>query len=52
MKQAFLKAPYLVEVRDVQMPSLAEDEALIDVRACGICGSEENDLRSNAPSVL
>lgn len=46
MKQAFLKAPYLVEVRDVQMPSLAEDEALIDVRACGICGSDLNSAQT------
>ncbi len=46
MKQAFLKAPYLVEIRDVACPEPGEDEALIDVRACGICGSDLNSAQT------
>ena len=42
MKQAFMKAPDLVEIREVEIPPLKADEALIDIRACGICGSDLN----------
>ena len=42
MKQAFLKAPYIVEIRDVPLPPLGDDEVMIDVRACGVCGSDLN----------
>ena len=38
MLQAFMKAPFIVELREVELPELGADEALIDVRACGICG--------------
>ncbi len=48
MKQAFLKVPWLVEIRDVEVPRIREDEALIDVRACGVCGSDVNSAQ-NAP---
>lgn len=42
MKQAFLKAPYQVELRDVELPEMKEDEVMIAVKACGICGSDIN----------
>ena len=42
MLQAFMKAPFIVELREVELPELGADEALIDVRACGICGSDVN----------
>ncbi|MBR4234553.1 MAG: alcohol dehydrogenase catalytic domain-containing protein [Clostridia bacterium] len=46
MKQAFLKAPYKVEIRDTEIPELDDDGALIDVRACGICGSDLNTAQT------
>ena len=46
MKQAFLKAPYMVEVRDVALPEPGEDEAVIEVKACGICGSDMNSAQT------
>ena len=46
MKQAFLKAPFLIEIRDVPKPRPAADEALIRVKACGVCGSDVNTART------
>jgi L-iditol 2-dehydrogenase len=46
MKQAFLKAPWQVEIRDVEPPIPGDDEALIDVKACGICGSDLNSAQT------
>ena len=46
MKQAFLKAPWLVEIRDTEPPIIGDDEALIDVKACGICGSDLNSAQT------
>ena len=48
MKQAFLKAPFTVEIRDVETPSIKEDEVLIEVKACGICGSDINSAYTTA----
>lgn len=42
MKQAFLKAPFQVEIRETALPRLGDDEALISVKACGLCGSDIN----------
>ena len=42
MKQAFLKAPFLVEIRNTELPPLGEDEALVGIKACGVCGSDLN----------
>lgn len=42
MKQVFLKAPFQVEIRDTALPRLGDDEALISVKACGVCGSDIN----------
>ena len=46
MKQAFLKAPFLIEIRDVPVPEIKSDEALIRVKACGLCGSDINTART------
>ena len=42
MKRAFLKAPYQVEIRDVTLEPLGADEVILDVKACGVCGSDVN----------
>ena len=34
------KGKGLVEIRDVSSPSIGDSEVLIDVRACGICGTD------------
>lgn len=48
MKQAFLKAPFQVEIREVELPAIKENEVLISVKACGICGSDINTAQAAA----
>jgi len=40
MKAAMFQAPYTITVEDVPMPQIGPDEVLIDVEACGICGTD------------
>lgn len=40
MKAAYLKAPRQFEVRDIELREIAEDEVLVDVKACGFCGHD------------
>ena len=40
MKAAYLKAPRLFEVRDVELRPISEAEVLVDVKACGFCGHD------------
>ena len=40
MKQAILKDIGVIQVLDVPEPELKKDEALIEVAACGLCGSD------------
>lgn len=46
VKQAFLKAPFQVELREVELPEIKEHEVLISVKACGICGSDINTAQA------
>jgi L-iditol 2-dehydrogenase len=38
MKAYYTKAPMQFELRDVPLSPLAPDEALVEVKACGVCG--------------
>lgn len=40
MKALLLTAPSRLEIADVAMPEVGDDEVLVRVRACGICGSD------------
>src|SRR5207302_2749790 len=40
MKALLLTAPSRLELTDVPDPAPAEDEVLLRIRACGICGSD------------
>lgn len=40
MKAQIVKAPYQMEYADVPIPQINDDEVLIKVKACGICGSD------------
>ncbi|MEN6522738.1 MAG: alcohol dehydrogenase catalytic domain-containing protein, partial [Anaerolineaceae bacterium] len=40
MKAAFMDRPEHFFVKDIPVPELEENEVLIKVRACGICGSD------------
>lgn len=40
MKAAYLKAPYMFEVRDVELREIKDTEVIVDVKACGFCGHD------------
>jgi L-iditol 2-dehydrogenase len=47
-RSAFLKAPGLVDLREVDLPDPPPGSALIRVEACGICGSDLSAARAKA----
>lgn len=40
MKAAYLKAPRQFELRDVELREIADDEVIVDIKACGYCGHD------------
>lgn len=40
MKAQIVKAPYEMEYTEVPLPEISDDEVLIKVKVCGICGSD------------
>ncbi len=40
MKAAFIVAPRKMEIRDVEMPTIDDDQMLVKVEACGVCTSD------------
>ena len=44
MKALILTEPSHLEYGDVPVPALADDEVLVEVRACGICGSDVHGI--------
>jgi L-iditol 2-dehydrogenase len=40
MKAAYVKGPATVEIRNVERPKVGNDELLVRMRACGVCGSD------------
>ncbi|MBT9150853.1 MAG: Sorbitol dehydrogenase [candidate division WS2 bacterium] len=40
MKAAFVKVPFQFEIREVEIPRPGDDEILVKVKACGVCGTE------------
>ena len=51
MKAAYLKAPRQFEIRDVALREIADDEVIVDVKACGYCGHDNLRImrRSGSP---
>ena len=45
MKAAFVKVPFQVEIRDLPVREPGPNEALVRVRACGICGTDVHIAR-------
>ncbi len=48
MRSLWGKAPFQFEVRDVPMPEPGPGEVVVQVTACGICGTDLHFLRHNA----
>lgn len=40
MKAAYMKAPFMFEIREVGLRKLEADEVLVRVKACGVCGHD------------
>ncbi len=49
MKAAFLTAPETLELRDIPAPTAPEGGLVLQVRACGICGSDLRRWREGPP---
>jgi L-iditol 2-dehydrogenase len=54
MKVAMYYGPQDIQIKEVPTPKIGEDEALVEMKACGVCGSDLMDwyLSSRAPLVL
>src|SRR5919197_5312707 len=48
--------PNVLELRNIDIPALGDDEALVRIEACGICGTDyewfRGDLRIAYPVIL
>lgn len=40
MKAAYVKYPFMTEIRDVDLEEPSCDQVLVDIRACGVCGAD------------
>jgi (R,R)-butanediol dehydrogenase/meso-butanediol dehydrogenase/diacetyl reductase len=49
MKAAVFTGQSKFEVRDVPMPIISDDEVLLKVRACGVCGTDLNFFKNGFP---
>jgi len=49
MRAAFLTGPRTFELRDIPDPPVPEDGLLLEVRACGICGSDLRRWKEGPP---
>jgi L-iditol 2-dehydrogenase len=54
MKTAMYYGPQDMRIEETPVPKIGEDEALVEMKACGVCGSDLMDwyLSSKAPLVL
>lgn len=48
MRAAYVKAPYQFEIREFDRREITEDEVLVKVKACGICGTDLSTAATEA----
>lgn len=48
MRVAYVKAPFEFEIRDTAMPEPGDNQVLVDVRACAVCGTDLHTAASDA----
>ncbi|MHB1458459.1 MAG: zinc-dependent alcohol dehydrogenase [Armatimonadota bacterium] len=46
---AYIQTPFQINLRQIDLPSIGRDQALIDVLACGVCGHDIEIGESLAP---
>ena len=51
MKAQIVKAPYEMEYTEVPVPEISDDEVLIKVKVCGICGSDTVFIQENMQKI-
>ena len=49
MKAAVLKSPRTLELRDIPEPAVPEDGIVVEIKACGICGSDLRRWKEGPP---
>ena len=49
MKSSFLTSPKTIEIIDIPIPSVPDDGLLMQVKACGICGSDIRRWKEGSP---
>lgn len=50
MKAAFLVGPQTIEVREAPLPACPTDGLVLEMRACGVCGSDLRRWREGPPA--
>ena len=48
MKAAYLKSPYQFEIRNFENQTLGDDQILVKVKACGVCGTDLHSAATHA----
>ncbi len=48
MKAAFVKSPFLFEIREVPLREITQDEVLVKIKVSGICGTDLHTARTEA----
>ena len=49
MKAALLKAPFDIDIQEIESPQIKPNEVLIQVQSVGICGSDLHAYKGNHP---
>lgn len=48
MRVVYVKAPFQFEIRETEMPKPGENQVLLDVRACAVCGTDMHTAATDA----
>ena len=48
MRVVYVKAPFNFEIREIAMPEPGENQVLLDVRACAVCGTDMHTAAADA----
>lgn len=52
MKVAVLKEPEVIQLEDIKKPEADNDYLIVEVKACGICGSDVRYYKGENPWAL
>src|SRR5882757_2339980 len=49
---AVLRGPRSIEIESLDIPAISDDDGLVEVEACGLCGSDYEQYRGNLSGVM